>query len=255
MSGPSDNWAVKVEHVGKQYRLGELPGLRAMARGVSRRSVSPNTAFAALDDVTFDVAEGEAFALLGQNGSGKSTLLQILSRITLPSSGKIRFRGRVLPLLAVGTGFHQDLTARENVALFGTILGMSRRDILRHVPAVAEFAELESHIDTPVKRFSDGMQARLSFALGMVLPADIYIFDEVLAVVDDDFRNRCIQAIHDLSNAGKTVMFVSHDLNQVRRLCARAAWLSHGRLVAVGDVEDITTAYAQETASVGSGSA
>lgn len=246
MSLRDEGIAVRIENLEKHYSLGELLSIRSMMTPGARADLKRSRDLAALRQVTFDIGRGESFAILGRNGSGKSTLLQILCGIAMPTSGRIKVWGRILPLLAVGTGFHAELTGRENVVLFGTILGLPRRSVLDHVDEIFAFAELHRHADTPVKRYSDGMLARLSFALGMIFPADIYIFDEVLAVVDDDFRRRCTDAMQRLVADGKTVIFVSHDLDQVRLLCRRAALLAHGRLVAVGDVTEVTSVYAAD---------
>jgi lipopolysaccharide transport system ATP-binding protein len=171
-------------------------------------------------------------------------VLQIVSGITVPTSGEVAVRGNVLPFLQVGAGFHPELTGRENIILYGTVMGIDRDVIMGSIDQVAAFAEIESHIDTPNKRYSDGMQARLSFAIAIIFPAHIYLFDEVLAVVDDAFRSRCLTEIAGLVAAGRTVVFVSHDLDQVRQVCTRAAWLQNGRLMALGDAEEVAQGYA-----------
>ena len=240
MSEPLDpDNAIEVRSVSKHYRLGELQGLAA-SLGLTRHRPPP---FRALDDVSFEVRRGECFGILGGNGSGKSTVLQIISGITVPTSGEALVRGNVLPFLQVGAGFHPELTGRENIILYGTVMGIDRDVIMASIDKVAAFAEIESHIDTPNKRYSDGMQARLSFAIAIIFPAHIYLFDEVLAVVDDAFRSRCVAEIAGLVAAGRTVIFVSHDLDQVRRVCTRAAWLQDGRLMAVGEVDDVARRY------------
>ena len=211
--------AVQADGLGKHYDLGELRSLPHFAR----RMICPGSAgrrpsIEALSGVDFSIHRGECFGMVGGNGCGKSTLLQILSGITLPSSGSMVVRGRVLPLLAVGTGFHPELTGSENVLLFGTTLGVPRRVILERIDQVAEFAELELHMDTPTKRFSVGMLARLSFATAVLFPADIYLFDEVLAVVDAEFQARCLREIKRISPSGGTV-----DLRQPRPRPGRRA--------------------------------
>jgi lipopolysaccharide transport system ATP-binding protein len=235
---------IRAEHVHKDYRLGELSSLGITLRRMTRRlGVSHQPAFAALDDISFEVSAGESFGIVGRNGSGKSTLLHMICGITLPTSGTIRVRGRLLPLLAIGTSFHPELTGRENIVLFGTVLGIRRDEIEARTDDIAAFAELEQHLDTPNKRYSDGMQARLSFAIAMLFPADIYVFDEVLAVVDGEFRDRCLTEIERLRDRGKTVLFISHDLNQVERLCDRALWLDNGGMRALGPSEQILADY------------
>jgi homopolymeric O-antigen transport system ATP-binding protein len=180
---------------------------------------------------------------VGPNGSGKSTLLQILAGSTLPTSGELRVTGRVVPLLAVGQGFHLELTGRENVTLFASSLGIPRSTIRARMNAVSEFAELERHMDTPVKRFSSGMISRLSFSIAMQFPADIYIFDEVLAVVDGEFRARCLEAIKRLHRSGRTVIFVSHSLDQVAEVCDRVMWLEGGQIRRIGPTAPVLGAY------------
>ena len=236
--------AVVAEAVSKNYQLGELSSLGQTLRRVAGRfRPEQRDAFGALHEVSFDIQAGDAFGIVGRNGSGKSTLLHMICGITLPTSGAIVVRGRLLPLLAIGTSFHPELTGRENIILFGTVLGLDRRVIEQRTDDIAAFAEIEQHIDTPNKRYSDGMQARLSFAIAMLFPADIYVFDEVLAVVDGEFRERCLNEIDALRARGKTVLFVSHDLNQVRRLCNRVLWLQGGTLRSVGPADEVLDAY------------
>ncbi len=241
-TGAATPYAVKAEHVHKLYRLGESASLNQTAQALLRRSVARDT-LQALDDVSFTVGRGECFGLVGGNGSGKSTMLQIIARITLPTKGSIRVRGRVLPLMAIGAGFHPELTGRENVTLFGTILGLEPEEIAGRMDDIVAFAELERHVDTPNKRFSDGMQARLSFAVAMLFPADVYILDEVLATVDGEFRARCLSAIADLVASGRTAFYVSHDLEQGRALCHRVMWLDRGRVHQLGDAAEVIDAY------------
>jgi len=237
---------VIADGVQKNYQLGELSSLgNTMRRLTGALRVTSRPAFAALNDVSFEIDSGEAFAVVGRNGSGKSTLLHMICGITLPTRGVILVRGRLLPLLAIGTSFHPELTGRENVILFGTVLGLSRSVIEDRMDDIAAFSELEQHLDTPNKRYSDGMQARLSFAISMLFPADIYVFDEVLAVVDGEFRERCLAEIERLRDQGRTVIFVSHDLDQVTRLCTRALWLERGRVRSVGNADEILPAYAR----------
>src|SRR5215217_8761416 len=239
--------AVRVSRLGKTYRLGERLRLGgAFTRRLGGQSVQQST-IEALDDVTFDVYQGESLGLVGVNGSGKSTFLQILSRAVVPTRGSLGVRGRVLPMLSVGAGFHGELTGRENVVLQGAILGVPRRAVLARMDDIMEFAELERHADTPLKRYSTGMQSRLSFAIGMRFPADIYIFDEVLAVVDGAFRNRCLDEIQRLVGSGPTVLFVSHDLDQLARLCERTVWLDRGSVRAVSQTAEVLDMYRKRT--------
>src|SRR5215213_6245271 len=235
--------AVRASHLGKTYRLGERLRLGGASTRRLRREPIHQRTIAALDDVTFDVYEGESLGLVGVNGSGKSTFLQILSRAVVPTRGSLGVRGRVLPMLSIGAGFHFELTGRENVVLQGAILGVPRRAVLARMDDIMEFAELERHADTPLKRYSTGMQSRLSFAIGMRFPADIYIFDEVLAVVDGAFRDRCLDGIQRLVGSGPTVLFVSHDLDQVSLLCDRTIWLDGGSVKAVGHTAEVLEMY------------
>jgi lipopolysaccharide transport system ATP-binding protein len=235
--------AVRVSRLGKTYRLGERLRLGgAFTRRLGGQSVQQST-IEALDDVTFDVYQGECLGLVGANGSGKSTFLQVLSRAVVPTRGSLAVRGRVLPMLSIGAGFHFELTGRENVVLQGAILGVPRRTVLARMDDIMEFAELERHADTPLKRYSSGMQSRLSFAIGMRFPADIYIFDEVLAVVDGAFRDRCLEGIQRLVGSGPTVLFVSHDLGQVSRLCERTIWLDGGSVRAISRTPEVLDMY------------
>jgi homopolymeric O-antigen transport system ATP-binding protein len=239
--------AVEGHRLVKRYRLGELVSVRATLRGF--RGASASEGIEALADVSFSVNRGECFGIVGPNGSGKSTIMQLIAGITLPTSGSLTVRGRVLPLLSVGSGFHPDLTGRENARLFGAILGIEPDVVEAHFDQIAAFAEVERHIDTPVKRYSEGMQARLSFAIGMVFPADIYLFDEVLAVVDGEFRARCVEAIAALPRAGRAVLFVSHDSEQMARLCDRVLWLDQGNVRALGSAPEVLDDYAHERAT------
>lgn len=239
--------SVVADSLSKVYRLGEHVSLRSTLGRFSRNGQRTNEAeFRALDKVSFQVGQGECYGIIGHNGSGKSTLLQVLAGITVPTEGVMSFRGRVLPLLAVGTGFHPELTGRENIELFGTVLGVSRTEIRAQVDRIAEFAEIERHLDTPNKRYSDGMQARLSFAIAILFPADIYLFDEVLAVVDGEFRERCLAEIEQLHRSGRTVIFVSHDLEQVGVVCDRVMWMRGGAAHMVGDAQTVLPLYEAE---------
>jgi lipopolysaccharide transport system ATP-binding protein len=243
--------AVRASHLGKTYRLGERLRLGGASTRRLRREPIHQRTIEALDDVTFDVYQGESLGLVGVNGSGKSTFLQILSRAVVPSRGSLAVHGRVLPMLSVGAGFHGELTGRENVVLQGAILGVPRRAVLARMDAIMEFAELERHADTPLKRYSTGMQSRLSFAIGMRFPADIYIFDEVLAVVDGAFRDRCLDEIERLVGSGPTVLFVSHDLGQVSRLCDRTIWLDGGSVRAIGHTAEVLDMYRKHSGVAG----
>ena len=199
--------------------------------------------FWAVKEVTFDVRVGEIFGLIGANGSGKSTLLKIISRITEPSAGIIDLYGRVGSLLEVGTGFHPELTGRENVYLNGTLLGMSRQQISQQFDAMVEFAGVERFLDTPVKHYSSGMYVRLAFAVAAHLNSEILLVDEVLSVGDSEFQARCLQRIKEVAKSGRTVIYVSNDMDSVADICGRAAWLRKGNLEYVGNVKDALNQY------------
>ncbi len=234
--------ALSCEGLGKAFRLGEELSLQHTLRTITRRA-SASERLWALEDVTFEVERGSFFGIVGSNGSGKSTLTQLMSGITIPTTGRLRVWGRVLPLLEVGTGFHLDLTGRENVDLLGTILGLSHEEIEAELPRIVDFADVERHLETPLKRYSSGMQARLSFATAVCFPADIYVFDEVLAVVDDDFRDSCVEQLRRLNDEGRTIIFMSHDLELVERLCSSGMWLEQGVVRKVGSMEEVARAY------------
>jgi ABC-type polysaccharide/polyol phosphate transport system ATPase subunit len=239
--------ALTCRGITKEYRLGETLSLqRTLARIVPGRRAETAT-FTALDDVSFSVPTGSFFGIVGSNGSGKSTLTQVISGITVPTAGEVDVWGRVLPLLEVGAGFHDELTGRENVQLLGAILGVSRRQVSEAMERVVDFAGVRRHFDTPMKRYSSGMKARLSFATAICFPAEIYVFDEVLAVVDDDFRNECIGELLRLNAEGRTVIFMSHDLELVRGICRDGVWLEQGVIQLTGAMEEVGEAYAAST--------
>jgi lipopolysaccharide transport system ATP-binding protein len=257
MSGPEENGArpvaIAATNLRKDYRLGEHQSLQlTVNRLLGRAGTGELARLRALADVEFTVSRGEAMGIVGRNGSGKSTLLQIISGATLPTEGEMRVYGRVLPLLAVGQGFHPELTGRENVTLFASSLGIPRDTVQARMRSVGEFAELERHMDTPIKRFSFGMTSRLSFAIAMQFPADIYVFDEVLAVVDGEFQERCIQEIRRLHRDRRTVIFVSHSLDQVEAVCDRLMWLRDGRVERLAATSDVLHDYARHADSASS---
>ena len=248
--------SIVAEGVGKRYSIAQsgresYSTLRdAIARGIALRgrtnggSRSPDVDFWALQDVSFEIAQGEVVGIIGRNGAGKSTLLKLLSRITEPTTGRIRIRGRVASLLEVGTGFHPELTGRENIFLNGAILGMSRREIVARFDEIVDFAEVAQFLDTPVKRYSSGMYVRLAFAVAANLEPEVLIVDEVLAVGDSQFQRKCLGKMKDFSTAeGRTVLFVSHSMASVRALCSRALWLDHGRVRMDGSSLDVIRGY------------
>jgi lipopolysaccharide transport system ATP-binding protein len=204
--------------------------------------------FSALRDINFDVHQGDVLGVIGRNGAGKSTLLKVLSRITPPSAGRVEVWGRVGSLLEVGTGFHPELTGRENIFLNGAILGMNRAEVRRHFDEIVEFAGVERFLDTPVKRYSSGMYIRLAFAVAAHLDVDVLLVDEVLAVGDLEFQNKCLGRMKDVAAHGRAVMFVSHQMNSVAALCTRAIVLDQGRIVFHGDVPDAVRSYQESFA-------
>jgi ABC-type polysaccharide/polyol phosphate transport system ATPase subunit len=243
--------AIEIEHVSKRYLLGEHHGAHgtlrdtitaSVQRALGRESSRPEEIWA-LQDVSLTVAEGESLGLIGRNGAGKSTVLKVITRITEPTSGVSRTRGRVGSLLEVGTGFHPELTGRENVYLNGAILGMARREIERRFDEIVEFAGVPRFLDTPVKRYSSGMYLRLAFAVAAHLDSDIIAVDEVLAVGDAEFQRKCLGKMGALEREGRTVVFVSHNLDAIARLCRTTAWLERGQVQAYGPTQDVIAAY------------
>jgi lipopolysaccharide transport system ATP-binding protein len=233
------SFAISIEQLSKRYRLGaarERRGLRhvleeALRTPFGRRSSETGEEFWALRELTATIGEGEVVGVVGRNGAGKSTLLKILSRITEPTSGRARFRGRLASLLEVGTGFHPDLTGRENIFLNGAILGMTRAETRRRFDEIVAFAEIERFLDTPVKRYSSGMYVRLAFAVAAHLEPEILLIDEVLAVGDAAFQKKCLGKMGEISRGGgRTVLFVSHNMAAVRALCSRALYMADGQL-------------------------
>lgn len=254
----SSNVAVSAESLGKRYRIGaavvrqntlrdalahRVRALRDGLRASGRNARSGHRDIWALKDVSFDVPRGEVLGIVGRNGAGKSTLLKILSRITEPTEGRARIRGRVASLLEVGVGFHPELTGRENIFVNGAILGMSRRDIASRFDEIVAFSEVEQFIDTPVKHYSSGMHVRLAFAVAAHLEPDVLLVDEVLAVGDAGFQKKCLGKMRDVGQVGRTVLFVSHNLAAVAGLCHRAMLVDGGRIVHRGDVARVVEAY------------
>jgi len=241
---------IHAENLGKEYRRGLQVegGLRHSLEAFLRSPLSAfrkkNTeTFWALKDVSLQVKEGEVLGLIGRNGAGKTTLLKILSRITRPTTGWAEIHGRVGSLLEVGTGFHPELTGRENTFLSGAILGMGKAEITRKFDEIVAFAELEKFIDTPVKHYSSGMYVRLAFAVAAHLEPEILLVDEVLAVGDINFQKKCLGKMGDVARAGRTVVLVSHQLNQIRRLCHRVVWIDDGALRRDGNTHEVVSAY------------
>jgi ABC-type polysaccharide/polyol phosphate transport system ATPase subunit len=234
--------AVRVTEVSKKFRLYRERN-QTLKSAIMRGRTSVHEDFWALQGVTFDVARGSTFGIIGRNGSGKSTLLKCLARIYSPDSGTIAIHGRVAALLEVGTGFHPELSGRENVYLNGSILGMSRKELDRKFEQIVDFAGIERFIDQPVKTYSSGMYVRLGFSVAIHVDPDILIADEVLAVGDANFQEKCLQKFGDLKAAGKTVILVSHSLETVEQMCDQAAWVSGGKIRQQGDCVSTTAAY------------
>ncbi|MBA3331858.1 MAG: ATP-binding cassette domain-containing protein, partial [Actinobacteria bacterium] len=247
--------SIAIEGLSKRYRLGDQAGrhtrvtdaalqaarklLRAPVGGRRREERS----VLALRDVSLDVSRGQTLGVIGANGSGKSTLLKVLARITEPTAGRVTIRGRVGALIEVGTGFHPELTGRENVFLNGAILGMSRAEIRRKFEQIVEFAGTEQFLDTPVKRYSSGMKVRLAFSVAAHLEPEVLLVDEVLAVGDADFQRRCLGRMSEIGRSGRTILFVSHNLSAVESLCDRAIWLESGSIRAEGPASSVVSDY------------
>lgn len=251
---------IEAQDLSKQYRIGELKAaygtLRESLTHAARRFVgqehkAPERDIWALKDISFQVPEGQVLGVIGRNGAGKSTLLKILTRITTPTRGRVEIRGRVGSLLEVGTGFHGELTGRENIYLNGAILGLKRREIDERFDAMVEFSGVEKFIDTPVKWYSSGMYVRLAFSVAAHLEPEILLVDEVLSVGDAEFQRRCLGRMEELGSSGRTVLFVSHQLSAVAQLCDRAIQLESGQLVADGPAADVIAGYLHQTHSAG----
>ncbi|MCU0434611.1 MAG: ABC transporter ATP-binding protein [Bacteroidia bacterium] len=254
---------IEVEHVYKSYRLGVI-GTGTLSHDLNRwlarmrgkedpykqvgvennRTVAGGQYVNALSDISFSVAEGEVLGIIGGNGAGKSTLLKLLSRVTQPSEGEIRIRGRLASLLEVGTGFHPDLTGRENIFLNGTILGMKKAEVQKHFDEIVEFAGVAKYVDTPIKRYSSGMKVRLGFAVAAHLEPEVLVVDEVLAVGDAEFQRKCLGKMQDVAeNQGRTILFVSHNMNAINRLCTRGIVLRSGKMAFDGTAAEAVRLY------------
>jgi len=242
--------SIVVQHLSKQYRLGEANSDLLFERLVNwlkapltrRQTTTPRTIWA-IRDVCIEVEQGEVLGVIGRNGAGKSTLFKLLSKITYPTSGSLRVKGRIAALLEVGTGFHGDLTGRENILLNGSILGMTTREIEAKLDAIVAFAGVEQFLDTPVKRYSSGMFLRLGFAVAAHLEPDVLLVDEVLAVGDAAFQKKCLSAMDQMRKGGRTVVFVSHNMAAIENLCSRVIWIDEGRLRLDGLPKDVIQAY------------
>jgi lipopolysaccharide transport system ATP-binding protein len=251
-----NDYAIQVENLGKQYRVGQYVGYRTLRESLSnllsatfrhsnnghRRNKDQEYIWP-LKDISFSVKRGEAIGIIGRNGAGKTTLLKVLSRITEPTEGRAFIRGRVGSLLEVGTGFHPELTGRENVYLNGAVLGMKKREIDRKFDEIVEFSGVKAFVDTPLKRFSSGMQVRLAFAVAAHLEPEILLVDEVLAVGDMEFQKKCLGKMEEVSGGGKTVLFVSHNMGLIGALCERTILLDAGRIVMDGETGAVISKY------------
>ncbi len=259
-----DDTAIKIEQLSKQYRLGEL-GTGTISHDINRwwhkmigkedpylkigetndRSTQGNSSYVwALKDINFEVKQGEVLGIIGKNGAGKSTLLKVLSKVTGPTKGSIKAQGRIASLLEVGTGFHPEMTGRENIFMNGTIMGMNRHEVKSKLDEIVEFAGVERYLDTPVKRYSSGMTVRLGFAIAAHLEPEILIVDEVLAVGDAEFQKKAIGKMQDVSKGeGRTVLFVSHNLSSIKMLCNKAILLENGQLTQSGTVDNVIQKY------------
>lgn len=252
---------VEIRGLSKRYALGSPQGsqmlrerLIEMVKRPFGRAKEGNSIWA-LRDVSLDINEGEVVGIIGRNGAGKSTLLKVMSRITYPTSGNIKVRGRVASLLEVGTGFHDELTGRENIYLNGSILGMRKREVDQRFDAIVEFSGVRQFLDTPIKRYSSGMRLRLGFAVAAHLEPDVLIVDEVLAVGDAAFQKKCITAMEGLRNSGRTVLFVSHNLAAVENLCSRGVWIDGGKIRMDGEAGKVIEAYMSGFAGESTGGA
>jgi lipopolysaccharide transport system ATP-binding protein len=259
---------ISVENLSKSYRLGQI-GTGTFAHDLNvwwaKLRGKPNPLLKigqsdhgnrdgeevwALKDVSFTVEQGEVLGIIGKNGAGKSTLLKILSRVTAPTSGEVKVKGRIASLLEVGTGFHPELTGRENIYLNGAILGMKRDEITRKFDEIVDFSGVEKYIDTPVKRYSSGMYVRLAFAVAAHLDPEILVVDEVLAVGDAEFQKKCLGKLEDVTHQGRTVLFVSHNMAAIKGICSRCIWINSGTLKLDGDKETVVTEYINSTTSI-----
>lgn len=253
---------IEIKHLSKQYSIGMdktyktlsesfVSAVRHPLKALKDCSRSNNT-FWALKDVNFEVEKGEVIGIIGKNGAGKSTLLKILSRITYPTEGEVRVHGRIGSLLEVGTGFHPELSGRENIYFNGAILGMKKKEIDEKFDEIVKFSGVEKFLDTPVKRYSSGMQVRLAFSVAANLDPEILVVDEVLAVGDASFQKKCLGKMEDVSKGGRTILFVSHNMKAIRNLCTKVIWLRDGQVVDSGETNEIIDRYLIESLKAGS---
>ena len=261
-----DELSLKVEHVSKEYRLGTIGGgtLKAELQAkfakmrnkenpnlkIGQKEHDKNERFLALDDVSLEIKKGERIGIIGHNGAGKSTLLKLICRVTAPTKGNIYINGRITSMLEVGTGFHNELTGKENIFLNGAILGMSKEEVAAKYDEIVEFSEVGQFIDTPIKRYSSGMKVKLGFSVASHLDSEIMIMDEVLAVGDMAFQNKCLAQMRKVAEEeGRTILYVSHNMSTIRNLCERCIVLEHGKIVFDGDVEKAISIYMHDEAT------
>ncbi len=252
--------AIRVQGLGKRYRIGETVGYKTMRDTMMNAVLAPfgrrsrpegkvgqasnvSEYIWALKDVSFDVKRGEVVGIIGSNGAGKSTILKVLSRITSPTEGTVEMYGNVGCLLEVGTGFHPELTGRENIFLNGAVLGMKRTDVIRRFDEIVDFSGVKKFLDTPVKHYSSGMYVRLAFAVAAHMEPEILIIDEVLAVGDVEFQKKCLGKMHEVAGQGRTVVYVSHAMDSIKSLCSRAILLREGKVAVDGKPEDVVARY------------
>lgn len=240
-----DNIKIKAENITKEFKIysDEFSVKKFFVNGFKTRS---SHSFKALNDVSFEVNAGDFFGIIGRNGSGKSTLLKILASIYEQDSGKVHVDGKIIPFLELGVGFNPELSARENIYLNGVILGMSRKTIEQRFDEIVDFAEIREFLDMPIKNFSSGMNVRLAFSIAIQAEGDIYILDEVLAVGDAPFQEKCIAHLEGLMEQGKTIIFVSHAMDQIRTYCNKVLYLKHGEVRAIGDANEMCDLYDSE---------
>ncbi len=236
------NWAVQVKEVSKKFRLYQERN-QSLKSAILRGKASKHEDFLALDKITFEVSEGKTHGLIGSNGSGKSTLLKCLAKIYWPTSGSIEYRGRMASLLEVGSGFHLELSGRENIYLNGSILGMSKKEIDSKFDDIVEFSGVERFLDQPVKNFSSGMYVRLGFSIAIHVDPDILVVDEVLSVGDEEFQRKSFQKFLEFRKRGKTVILVTHSMDVVREVCDSATWINNGLMMRTGLASDVVASY------------
>lgn len=243
-----ENSIISIQNVSKEYNIGSSrsASLRESLSQFSKHKSSKETFFA-LKSISLEIQQGDVIGIIGKNGAGKSTLLKVLSQITKPSKGRIEISGRVASLLEVGTGFHPELTGRENIFLNGTILGMTRKEVKEKFDEIVTFSGVEQFIDTPVKHYSSGMYVRLAFAVAAHLEPEVLIIDEVLAVGDAEFQKKCLGKMKDVAKHGRTVLFVSHDLGAVSSLCNKGVYLKNGTIAFKGEINDVISAYTNDS--------